>query len=173
MIFRLQNPGSRGDEPVFFMQSGRKRTGAGEVSDCFGRVSTYLKNFTYLKKLSFYSAAHKNTKVINTIFRLPPPRTHPTENLPARRPVCGGAAGKYGNAVLATTGGQERAGCPRAEKRDTTNRWSKTNTRFSKPRTPRPFLSECRSEHAFHISPAPPPHTGRRAGRFSSPYFKK
>ena len=37
------------------------------------------------------------------------------------RCVCG-AGGKYGNAVLATTGGQERAGCPWSAERGAVDR---------------------------------------------------
>ena len=68
MIFRLQNPGSRRDEPVFFCVDGRKRSDAGQVR------------------------------------------------------VRGGSDGKYGNAVLATTGGQERAGCPWSAERGAVDR---------------------------------------------------
>lgn len=88
----------------------------------------------------------------NPSARTNPPAIDTQKAVRRRAGVCAGR-GKYGDAVLATTGGHGWAGCPRAAKRNTANRPCENLIPFCEPRTPRPSMSECRSEHAFHISP--------------------
>ena len=51
--------------------------------------------------------------------------------LPPARHAPRGRDGNYGNAVLATTGGQRRVECPRSVKRNKNNRSQKHHIRFT------------------------------------------
>ena len=84
-----------------------------------------------------------------------PPAIDTQKAVRRRAGVCAGR-GAYGDSVLATTGGDGWAGCPRAAKRNTANHLCENLIPFCEPRTPRPSMSECGvSTHSIF----PPPRT--------------
>ena len=123
MIFRLQNPGSRRDEPVFFCVDGRKRSDAGQVrvrgggnmecvltphSDMDGRGVRGSQNgikFSHRRFAVFRFAArghpaHPCPNVVASTASpyFPPPRTH---TCPAPDRFLGVYRGWIGALVLA------------------------------------------------------------------------
>ena len=97
----------------------------------------------------------------------PQNRKRRSRSLPVRRR----GERNYGNAVLATTGGQERAGCLRMENGKKTAAASNKQTVLQAADTP-PVPVRMWSEHAFHNSPAAPPYREGPAPPFSSPPHK-
>ena len=68
----------------------------------------------------------------NPLRRSNPPHTpEKARILPPARHAPRGRDGNYGNAVLATTGGQRRVECPRSVKRNKNNRSQKHHIRFT------------------------------------------
>ena len=119
---------------------------------------SYRKNFKH---------ALESQRLANPI--RPHPHAATTQKTAEPVPPCTAARrGNYGNAVLATTGGQERAGCLRMENGKKTAAASNKQTVLQAADTP-PVPVRMWSEHAFHNSPAAPPCREGPAPPFSSP----
>ena len=142
-----------------------------------GFVIDFPRTVRYILQKEIFNLTEKIANTLQNLRGLPTPSalTHTQPQNRKRRsrslPVRRRGERNYGNAVLATTGGQERAGCLRMENGKKTAAASNKQTVLQAADTP-PVPVRMWSEHAFHNSPAAPPYREGPAPPFSSPPHK-
>ena len=139
-----------------------------------GFVIDFPRTVRYILQKEIFNLTEKIANTLQNLRGLPTPSalTHTQPQNRKRRsrslPVRRRGERNYGNAVLATTGGQERAGCLRMENGKKTAAASNKQTVLQAADTP-PVPVRMWSEHALHNSPAAPPCREGPAPPFSSP----